>query len=262
MRVLFNGCRRTKRRRTRTPTLSLSTWRGAKKNTADTFALACDDTYQGGKRMRRISRILHVVYLCIVAASFAATMATAACWVMSWGRVGAIVFCNEQAVEVMRHPDGSRPEMKDVDFHGIIYSDGGIWIGKSDPMWLYGLASGHSLRWYRSAEDIPVGYRFPFDRIHGGWSFGMLEREQNMLHMQFGAFSGIVIPLWFPFLIFSSLPISYLAMRFLRNSRMRNRIRHGLCLNCGYDLRATPDRCPECGTIPEKRDPNAPRINQ
>ena len=35
--------------------------------------------------------------------------------------------------------------------------------------------------------------------------------------------------------------------------RQTTRLREGLCLKCGYDLRGSPDRCPECGSAAPAR---------
>jgi hypothetical protein len=54
----------------------------------------------------------------------------------------------------------------------------------------------------------------------------------------------ISFPLWFLPACVLGLPIGLMA---LRRPRRRRRRRCGQCVTCGYDLRATPDRCPECG---------------
>lgn len=48
------------------------------------------------------------------------------------------------------------------------------------------------------------------------------------------------------FLVFSSLPAIWWLLRW----RKRRRARAGFCIVCGYDLRATPNKCPECGALP------------
>ena len=55
----------------------------------------------------------------------------------------------------------------------------------------------------------------------------------------------IVVPLWAICIPFACLPLRWLITR-----RQCQRLRQpGRCSKCGYDLRATPDRCPECGTL-------------
>ena len=53
-------------------------------------------------------------------------------------------------------------------------------------------------------------------------------------------------PYWFVVLLTSILPAARLA-EWRRRAR-RLRMHPNLCQHCGYDCRATPDRCPECGT--------------
>jgi hypothetical protein len=55
-----------------------------------------------------------------------------------------------------------------------------------------------------------------------------------------------IFSLWLglPLLTWAVLPAWWL----IRHRKLRRESRKGTCRVCGYDLRATPDRCPECGT--------------
>jgi hypothetical protein len=51
------------------------------------------------------------------------------------------------------------------------------------------------------------------------------------------------LPIWFLAWAFAMPP----AIALQRHRKRQRRIRNGLCLACGYDLRASGERCPECG---------------
>ena len=58
-------------------------------------------------------------------------------------------------------------------------------------------------------------------------------------------------PIWLLAIVLAVLPIGW-SVTAMRQRRLRVR---GLCPSCGYDLRATRDRCPECGTpVPQKSE--------
>ena len=105
--------------------------------------------------------------------------------------------------------------------------------------------------------------RYSLDLRHGmilvtHWQTGYGPRRTGVILREYdGLSTGIVpfvwvestgvmagMPLWIPTVLFATTFLwSFLPLR-----RRRKRKKLGLCVKCGYDLRASKDRCPACGT--------------
>jgi hypothetical protein len=75
---------------------------------------------------------------------------------------------------------------------------------------------------------------------NNGFSYGTILRTDLTSRV-------LLVPHWCIFVLTAILPAIA-----LREWIRHRRIKPGSCVVCGYDLRATPGRCPECGTEPAR----------
>jgi hypothetical protein len=130
------------------------------------------------------------------------------------------------------------------------------------------------------SQDYPEGNVLLWDRDTPSWPRRHFEvfqvNESHVLFHHLGFFVGwcniggissqftqftlkeLEVPTWFIAALAFLLP----GRRALRWIGLRRRKIRGRCVSCGYDLRASKDRCPECGTAtnvgntPDSRGPS------
>jgi hypothetical protein len=106
------------------------------------------------------------------------------------------------------------------------------------------------------AEPAMPRWDWGFGREHRRWQVGRFAWAGADDRSTGGPFRLLVIPLYAIVVATAILPVLWMR-GYLRRREAARRAAAGLCRKCGYDLRATPDRCPECGTVPSATVPKA-----
>jgi len=126
----------------------------------------------------------------------------------------------------------------------------GVWPAPAQPR-AYGLASNHGSLCFLSVTEGNGRDRWAWrhersrsrdERLVGAAGFTWRHTPRDFI---------VGVPYW---LLTAALGAPTVALLRRRRKRVE-----GVCATCGYDLRATPDRCPECGTRPTADSP--PAIN-
>jgi hypothetical protein len=179
--------------------------------------------------VRRLGRILRGALTIL---SILLCLASVAMWVRGYWRWDVVGW--------------TRPVRHDAETHdtqsGFFY----VWSSGGGVVVYGGYCSPDAVRrllvegWYwNTSGRATVRYAGGLPTNRWGMKFETLRRAEIR-------WVRIIFPAWSGAAVFALPSITRVALWV----RRRRRKREGHCMKCGYDLRATPERCPECGTAP------------
>jgi hypothetical protein len=183
--------------------------------------------------MRRLARHLFTLF---AAASLLLFAAVCALWIRSYS-------LSDQVTS--RRPDGQRSLRTNQGYLvlNLLLAD-----HSNQPASYFGLSYQHDIPQPASTALLWPLFIYPDPGakvVHwerGGFVWYCRRRSDGVRYVT------AVAPFWGLAFLAAAPPLGWMALLFRSRARRRRQKRSGLCPACGYDLRATPDVCPECGT--------------
>jgi len=171
----------------------------------------------------------------LMAVSLLALIATGILWARSYARSDHLVWTGEHARHSVRSAPGrvvlgiyeGPAQMRDP--RGLKYERDEPTPATLELMTIYLLCSDSTAR--------VVHWE------HGGFVWQQRRSSRDLIATG-------VAPFWSVSLAAATPALGLMTMRLRSARRRRGAKAAGRCAVCGYDLRATPERCPECGSIP------------
>jgi hypothetical protein len=184
----------------------------------------------------------------------AGLLATAVLWVHAYWHLDALVYV---------HPDGrTTAVMAGPHQMALIYGGDTLRlyvnaVGGGEGVNVYSVGFGQTITLDLSRIQLPSSPGVTFSGLSGTMTLNVPRPTGGLsgwwgfsFDRQSAAQTGVIettltAPFWFLTLLWAIWP----AVVLVRWGRKRRRFAAGRCQVCGYDLRATPERCPECGTV-------------
>ena len=126
------------------------------------------------------------------------------------------------------------------------------------PRWQTAPARAYPARPVSRGPPDPTYTRVVRDTDRRFWGFQLARYAERPVTWSVASdtYFRATTPHWAWVALLLVLPLLWMR-RYVSAARRRRRKARGKCTCCGYDLRATPGRCPECGTSPSAKGAKA-----